>query len=107
MTPAQPLSSPHPPFNLSGDEDNEQNEDDSQGVGESQGEGENPTTTSKDPVFDLDSVINPESPFLRGILSDTQILSTSGEDTTPTVTTGPVRVETEDREPTEDDWENI
>ena len=107
MTPAQPLSSPHPPFNLSGDKDKDQNEDDSQGVGESQGKGENPTTTSKDLVFDLNSVINPESPFLRGILSDMQIPSTLGEDTTPTVTTGPVHVEMKDHELTEDNWENI
>ena len=33
--------------------------------------------------------------------------STSGEDTIPTVITGPVHVEMKDREPTEDDWENM
>ena len=62
MAPVQPLSSPHPLSDLSEDEDNDQNEDDSQGVGESQGEGKNPV--SKDPVFDLDSAIDPKSPFL-------------------------------------------
>ena len=105
MAPVQPLSSPHPPSNLSEDEDNDQNEDDSQGVGEGQGEGENPM--SKDLVFDLNSVINPILPFLQGILLDTQMLSTSGEDTTPTVTTGPMHVEIKDCEPTEDNWEDM
>ena len=84
MTPVQPLSHPHPLSNLSEDDDNDQNEDDSQGGGE------NPTVLArKDPAFDLDRAVDLESPFLRGILSDTQMPSTSGEDTTPTVTTGP------------------
>ena len=48
-----------------------------------------------------------ESSFLRGILSDTQMPSTSGEDTIPTVITGPVHVEMKDREPTEDDWDRV
>ena len=106
MTPVQPLSSPHPLPDLGEDGDNDRNEDDSQGVGESQGDGENPT--SKDPVFDLDSAIDPESPFLRGVrLSDTQMPLTSREDATLTVTTGPVHVEMKDREPTEDDWDRV
>jgi len=57
-------------------------------------------------VCDLDDNVNLDSRFLRGMLSDTQV-STSGSVTPPVATTEPVNVGTRDREPTEDDWENV
>ena len=82
---------------MSEDEDDEWNEDNDQEL-----EGEE-SPADEDLVLDLDSDVNLESAFLRGLLSDVQISPILEHAAASAVTTREMR----DREPTEDDWENM
>ena len=65
-------------------------------------EDEDRSPLDRNPMFDLDSDVDLESPFLQNMLSDTRVSPTPEQDATPGATTAPTR-----SEPTEDDWENI
>ena len=63
-----------------------------------------PTGNSEE--FEFDEEVDLASPFLRGMLSDKQLVP-NFEDTTFEITTGNTGTETRNREPSEDDWENM
>ena len=66
----------------------------------------------KDPVrndkeFELDDDVDLTSPFLRGMLSDKQLVPDNRDAVVPSITTANVGAEMRNREPSEDDWENV
>jgi hypothetical protein len=83
--------------------DSSEDEDDNQSDND---QDENGSPAGKDSTFDLDGDVDLESPFLQGLLSDTQT-PTPGRSTTPAITNGSILMETRDRIPTEDDWKNM
>ena len=56
--------------------------------------------------FEFDDDVDLASPFLRGMLSDKQLVP-NFEDTVSATTAGNIRTETRNHEPSEDDWENM
>ena len=57
--------------------------------------------------FELDDDIGLASPSLRSMLSDKQPVSDLEDTAAPTITAANVGVEMQDRESSEDDWENM
>ena len=78
-------------------------EDSSESEDEDQDEDGNPAT--RDREFELDEDINLSSPFLRNMLSDEQPAPVPGDTRLPAVAA--TYTELRNREPTEEEWENM
>ena len=78
-------------------------EDSSESEDEDQGEDGNPA--AKDGEFELDEDIDLSSPILRNILSDEHLALAPQGTTPPTFAGAPT--ELRDREPTEEEWDNM